>query len=284
MGDVHGGDLPASPGEPEGVIAVAAAQVQGRTGSYPHRRRAPDGQSGRPLGWDGAAFVPLDPSGLAPHFTNGPQAPAWHLTITLQVRHPVSERLLLGGALEELFTQLTERPPAGWGTAEPATQPWDRHTLTDLCRERAPRRTWLCAVGDGAPALAAMVISRPGESVLETIRCTVVYTEPVEAHALTDTARNLSAAYDIRQLLVQQAPGQTDTTHASHWTGLSTHWPSSPAPKQSPDAPRRTWATSARSPPPGSDPGPATRTGTPYTATAKTPPKAGTAWNRSLPT
>ncbi|OJF14940.1 DUF6177 family protein [Couchioplanes caeruleus] len=179
-----------------------------------------DGQSGRPLGWNGAAFVPVDPPALSPRFTDGPAAPAWHLTVTLQVRHPVSARLLLGGAMEDLFVQLTGRPPAGWGTAEPATQPWDRHTLTDLCRERAPRRTWLCAVGTGAPALATMVVSRPAESVLETIRCTVVRGEPLEADALTDAGRGLAAAYDVRQMLVQQAPGQADTTHASHWTGL----------------------------------------------------------------
>ncbi|GGQ71325.1 DUF6177 family protein [Couchioplanes azureus] len=181
-----------------------------------------DGMSGRPLGWNGAAFVPSDPPGLSPHFTNGPAAPAWHLTLTMQIRHPASERLVLGGALDDLFVLLTGRPPAGWGTAEPATQPWDRTALTGLCRERAPRRTWLCAVGDSAPALATMVVSRPAESVLETIRCTLVYAEPLEADALTEAARSLSAGYDIRQALVQQAPGQADTTHASHWTGLST--------------------------------------------------------------
>lgn len=190
-----------------------------------------DGHSGRPLGWTGNAFEPLDPPTLAPHFTDGPPPPAWHLTISLQVRHRVSESLVLGGALEHLVGRLTGHPPAGWGTAEPATQLWDRQSLTSLCRERAPRRTYLCAVGTaarsdhpivGGPVLATTVVSRPPESVMETIRCTAVSTEPVAAEALTQTVRELAAAYDVRQLLVQQAPGQADTTHASHWTGLTT--------------------------------------------------------------
>jgi hypothetical protein len=69
--------------------------------------------------------------------------------------------------------------------------------------------------------LATTVVSRPPESVLETIRCTAVATEPVEAQALTRVVAELVAAYDVRQLLVQQAPGQADVTHASHWTGLT---------------------------------------------------------------
>jgi hypothetical protein len=190
-----------------------------------------DGHSGRPLGWSGDAFRPVDPPTLAPHFADGPPPPAWHLTVTVQVRHRASAGLMLGGALEHLVTGLTGRPPAGWGTAEPATQLWDRQSLTGLCRERAPRRTWLCAVGaasaggnavvDG-PVLATMVVSRPSGSVLETIRCTAVNSEAVQADALTPTVRELAAGYDVRQLLVQQAPGQADTTRASYWTGLST--------------------------------------------------------------
>jgi hypothetical protein len=190
-----------------------------------------DGHSGRPLGWTGAAFEPLDPPTLAPHFTTGPPPPAWHVTISLQVRHRASEGLVLGGALEQLITRITGHPPAGWGTAEPATQRWDRQSLTSLCRERAPRRTWLCVVGaasggDGAlvggPVLATTVVSRPPESVLETIRCTAVAAEPLEAGALTPVVEELVAGYELRQLLVQQAPGQADVTHASHWTGLTT--------------------------------------------------------------
>jgi hypothetical protein len=190
-----------------------------------------DGRSGRPLGWTGDAFAPLDPPTLAPHFTNGSPPPAWHLTITLQVRHRVSEHVLLGGALGQLIARLTGQPPVGWGTAEPATQPWDRQGLTELCRERAPRRTWLCAVGAAArddqavvsgPVLATMVVSRPPDSVVETIRCTAVHTGELEAEALTQAVRELAAGYDIRQLLVQQAPGQADTTRASYWTGPAT--------------------------------------------------------------
>ncbi len=186
-----------------------------------------DGHTGRRLGWTGDMFAPLDPAALAPAFTGGPPAPAWHHGITVQLRHRPVASLTLGGALEQLVTALTGAPPAGWGTAEPATQPWSRASVTELCRARAPRRTWICAVSspsaaglvDG-PVLATMVVSRTDSWVLETIRCTAVHSEPLPAGALLPVLAALGD--DVRQALVQQVPGRPDATCAPQWTGLST--------------------------------------------------------------
>jgi uncharacterized protein DUF6177 len=188
-----------------------------------------DGRTGRPLAWDGEAFTTVESPSLASAYTSGPPAPAWHHTIALQIRHPATTTLLLGGALEQITTTLTGQRPAGWGAAEPATQPWHREGFTDLCRQRAPRRTWLCTVGLPAPGarlsgplLATTVVSRTPTAVLETVRCTIVHSQPLQAADLTPLMTTLAGAFDIRQALVQQYPGEPDTTRTAHWTGLST--------------------------------------------------------------
>ena len=188
-----------------------------------------DGRTGRPLAWNGEAFTTVESPPLAVAYTSGPPAPAWHHTIALQIRHPATTTLLLGGALEQIATTLTGSPPAGWGAAEPATQPWDRAEFTHLCRQRAPRGTWLCTVGASVPGalvdgplLATTVVSRTSTVVLETVRCTIVHSQPLQAADLTPLMAVLAGAYDIRQALVQQYPGEPDATRSAHWTGLST--------------------------------------------------------------
>jgi hypothetical protein len=190
-----------------------------------------DGRTGRPLGWNGDAFVPLEPATLAAAYTGGPPAPAWHHTIALQIRHRATAGLRLGGALEDTAVALTGRPPAGWGTAEPATQPWNRDTFTDLCRQRAPRRTWLCTVGLPGPAagalvdgplLATTVVSRTQGAVIETVRCTAVNSQPLPAAAFMPLMATLAGAYEVRHALVQEYPGEADASRAAHWTGLNT--------------------------------------------------------------
>ena len=97
------------------------------------------------------------------------------------------------------------------------------------CRQRAPRRTWLSTVGtpgaaalvDG-PVLATTVVSRTATAVVETVRCTAVHSQPLPADAFAAPVAALAAAHDVRQALVQQAPGQADATHAAYWTGLTT--------------------------------------------------------------
>lgn len=179
-----------------------------------------DGRTGRPLAWNGEAFTPMNPLALGPAYTSGPPAPAWHHTIALQIRHQATAELRVGGALEQLATTVTGHPPTGWGVAEPVAQPWDIDQYTDLCRQRAPRRTWLCAVGDSM--LATTVVSRTAGHVLETIRCTVTGPDPLPAAVFADPMREIATAYDIRHALIQQCPGEADPTRAPQWTGLST--------------------------------------------------------------
>lgn len=182
-----------------------------------------DGHTGRLLHWTSDAFDPADDATIANEFLDETPLPAWHLTLSVSVRHQPTARLRLGAALEQLFELHTGHPPAGWGTAEPATEPWSRDTLTDFCRDRAPRRTWLTAVGQpSGQALATLVVSRPGDHVAETIEITVTRSQPWLPEEVTATVDALARRYHIRQLFAAQAPGLTDTTHAPRWAGLPT--------------------------------------------------------------
>ncbi|GAB1644208.1 DUF6177 family protein [Krasilnikovia sp. MM14-A1259] len=182
-----------------------------------------DGHTGRILHWTGEEFAPTDEAVISDGFLDESPLPAWHLTIAVTIRHRPTSQLTLGAALERLFHTQTGQPPVGWGTAEPATEPWNRDTLTDFCRDRAPRRTWLTVIGQPAGrALATLTVSRPGEYLDETIEATFVGPRPGHADDVTPTVAELAGGHQIRQLLATQAPGLPDTSHAPRWTGLAT--------------------------------------------------------------
>jgi hypothetical protein len=98
------------------------------------------------------------------------------LAVSFRTVHAADDRLVLGGALEALWRELTGEPPAGWGTAEPANLPWSLRQLTDLARDRAPDPTWLVVVGSPErPALATVRVSRTTGGVEEDVTLTLGY-------------------------------------------------------------------------------------------------------------
>jgi len=186
-----------------------------------------DGISGRQLGWDGTRFTTGSESApFGPGFVgDGDARPgAWHLTLTVQLRHAAADRLQLGGVVEELFASLAGGPPAGWGTAEPATQRWSRSALTALARERAPRRTWLFIAGptgEGASrALGTLLVARKPSGVLETLQLTVADPEPRDPAGLLAAVGPVLNRYPLRFAAAHQRPGLPDLTHLPRWTGL----------------------------------------------------------------
>ncbi|MGH4014312.1 MAG: DUF6177 family protein [Pseudonocardiaceae bacterium] len=60
------------------------------------------------------------------------------------------------------------RHPAGWGLAEPVTQPWSPREITAHCRERAPTPTQVVVVGPGL--VGQLHVERVDTGVLERIR------------------------------------------------------------------------------------------------------------------
>lgn len=66
--------------------------------------------------------------------------------------------------------ELTDNPPAGWGTAEPANLPWSLRRLTDVAHDRSPEPTWVVVVGSpDRPGLATVRISRTTAGVEEDV-------------------------------------------------------------------------------------------------------------------
>jgi len=186
-----------------------------------------DGLSGRLLRWDGGAFVPtpVDPDAgraLAPEFVDPDAARGGQrLVLDVRLRHPATATARLGGALEVLCAALTGEPPRGWGTAEPATEPWDRGELTAFARRRAPAPTLLIVVGGGRrPAVATTRVSRAASGVDEAV--TLVVGGPGEAplDALPELADAVAGTEPLVSMLAQVCPGPTDTTWEPRLAGF----------------------------------------------------------------
>ena len=89
-----------------------------------------DGQGGSKLQWDGQMFSAVaageqDKVDMSPTFAGVELELPWQLMITARVRYQALETTVVGKAAEQLFKDLTGAAPAGWGTAEPVTQPWN---------------------------------------------------------------------------------------------------------------------------------------------------------------
>jgi hypothetical protein len=178
-----------------------------------------DGLSGAVLHWKNGTFTPVqDEQGatrVAEAFAPAPDTGDRQLILTLRTRHPADENLVLGHALETAFRHLTGAPPTGWSTAEPVNLPWSTRQLTDLARARAPRPTWLVAVGHpDRPALATVRVLRTPAGVEEDITLALGYggdeTPPLDA--VEELATVLVAEHGLVTLLTSLRAARRDLT------------------------------------------------------------------------
>ncbi|WKX69383.1 DUF6177 family protein [Streptomyces sp. XD-27] len=143
------------------------------------------------------------------------------LLLSLHTRHPADDQLVLAGALEEAYRTLTGAPPAGWGTAEPASLPWSRRQLTDVARDRAPDPTWTVVVGDprSRPAIATLTVSRTTGGVEETLTLAVGYApdEDLPLEDLPALADRLVREHRLVSMLAQVRSGRRDLTAPAHF-------------------------------------------------------------------
>ncbi|MEU2154070.1 DUF6177 family protein [Streptomyces sp. NPDC019396] len=183
-----------------------------------------DGLSGAILRWQNGAFTPLrTPDGearLADAFKTGAAAVGERqLLLSLRTRHPADADLTLGGAIETCWQTLTGRPPAGWGTAEPVNLPWSPRRLTELARDRAPKRTWLTTVGHAdRPALATLTVRSTTAGIEEEATLAFGYgpdeTAPLEA--IEPLTAALAAEHGLVSLMTSLRPGRRDLTTPPH--------------------------------------------------------------------
>ncbi|MFE7466019.1 DUF6177 family protein [Streptomyces sp. NPDC057499] len=181
-----------------------------------------DGLSGAVLRWQNGLFATVESPDATPDDPRTPVADAYRqvvengerqLAISFRTVHPADDRLVLGGALETVWQELTGQPPAGWGTSEPANLPWSLRRLTDVAFDRAPEPTWLVVVGSpDRPGLATVRISRTKAGVEEDVTLAFGYGpgEEPPVDALTKAAESLVTRHHLQSMLVQLRRARRD--------------------------------------------------------------------------
>ncbi|WP_405716704.1 MULTISPECIES: DUF6177 family protein [unclassified Streptomyces] len=181
-----------------------------------------DGLSGAVLRWQHGMFATVESPDATPEDPRTPVAAAYQevsdtgdrqLAISFRTVHPADDRLVLGGALESVWQELTGQPPAGWGTAEPANLPWSLRRLTDVAFDRAPEPTWLVVVGGpDRPGLATVRISRTKAGVEEDVTLAFGYGpgEEPPLDALPRVAEVLATRHHLQSMLVQLRKARRD--------------------------------------------------------------------------
>ncbi|MGW1843778.1 DUF6177 family protein [Streptomyces sp. NPDC001966] len=181
-----------------------------------------DGLSGAVLRWQHGMFAAVESPDATPEDPRTPVAAAYQevgdtgdrqLAVSFRTVHPADDRLVLGGALESVWQELTGRPPAGWGTAEPANLPWSLRRLTDVAFERAPEPTWFVVVGaPDRPGLATVRVSRTKAGVEEDVTLAFGYGpgEEPPLDALPRVAEVLATRHHLQSMLVQLRKARRD--------------------------------------------------------------------------
>ncbi|MFC8914154.1 DUF6177 family protein [Streptomyces sp. NPDC057116] len=182
-----------------------------------------DGLSGAVLAWREGMFFPVAADDSTDEEPRARVAATYQegvgdggerqLAVTFRTVHPADDRLVLGGALEAVWRELTGEAPAGWGTAEPANLPWSLRRLTEVAHERAPEPTWLVVVGSPErPGLATVRVSRTKAGVEEEVTLAFGYgpDEEPPLDAVPRAAEVLATRHHLRSMLVQLRKARRD--------------------------------------------------------------------------
>ncbi|MFC8263736.1 DUF6177 family protein [Streptomyces sp. NPDC057291] len=181
-----------------------------------------DGLSGAVLSWQNGMFATVEAADATPDDPRTPVAASFkefadtgerQLAISFRTVHPADDRLVLGGALESVWRELTGNPPAGWGTAEPANLPWSLRQLTDVAHDRSPAPTWVVVVGSpDRPGLATVRISRTTGGVEEDVTLAFGYgaDEEPPVDALPRAAEILATRHHLQSMLIQLRKARRD--------------------------------------------------------------------------
>ncbi|TDO47878.1 hypothetical protein EV643_108192 [Kribbella sp. VKM Ac-2527] len=215
------------------TFAVRTTLFSGRESRWvvtePNGEGAYDGLGGTKLQWDGEMFSAVaageqDKVDMSPTFVAVDLELPWQLLVTARVRYQALESTVVCKAAEQLFTDLTGVAPAGWGTAEPVTQPWNVGQLTSYCRRRAPKPTWLSVAGGKGDrsASGSVEIHRRPAGLEEVITMAVATPDGLPTPAdIQKVGENLADAFTLVSFFAQGGRGNgTDTNSMPHWVGV----------------------------------------------------------------
>jgi Family of unknown function (DUF6177) len=169
-----------------------------------------DGFTGLGVGWNGLRFVPLDGDVPEPDHSRDPGAGSIELQIS--TLHPASDGLQLGGSTEAAALALTGARPVGWGTGEPATQPWSTRQVTEICHDRSPEPTALVVVGGepGRRMVGRLKSERVSTGVLEEVRLAGPAATAVGQDAIDGLVEDLAGT--ARSMIVAVHPTRSGGT------------------------------------------------------------------------
>jgi hypothetical protein len=171
-----------------------------------------DGFLGVPVGWDGTRFVPVEGPVPDPEPVD---AAAGSLEVQVTTLHRATAELQLGASASAVARALTGEEPLGWGTAEPATQPWSAREVTELCRDRAPDPTALVVVAGGAGrrAVGRLEVTPVTTGVLEEVRLAGPAASAVAQDSVDELVEELAGS--ARSMVVGVHPTRSDGTRPS---------------------------------------------------------------------
>jgi hypothetical protein len=191
-----------------------------------------DGLSGAVLEWKNGLFVTVESPDATPEDPRTPIAASFRkdaedtgerqLAVSFRCVHPADDRLVLGGAVEAVWREITGEPPAGWGTEEPANLPWSPRQLTDVAHERSPQPTWCVVVGTPErPALATVRVTRTKGGVEEDVTLAFGYGpgEEPPTEAVPRAAEVLATRHDLQSMLVQIRRARRDLSVPPRFEG-----------------------------------------------------------------
>lgn len=166
------------------------------------RERFRDGLNGFQLRWSGVRFVTdLD---AQPPDPPDPRPGSGDLELQVSTLHAATESLELGVSTAAVFQALTGTAPAGFGVAEPVTQPWSPREVTAFCRDRAPSPSQLVVTGGGV--LGQLQVSRVDTGVHEQIRVSGPAAAVVDQSVVDALAAEV--ALSARSMIVAAHPGR----------------------------------------------------------------------------
>lgn len=196
------------------MLAEGGAQWIVRNGTDGFR----DGFTGVPMGWTGTRFTPVD--GPVPEVDTARDPAAGSLEVQVSTLHPATQEreaaeLELGATAVAVTRALIGADPIGWGTAEPATQPWSSREVTAFCRDRAPAPTSLVVVAGGPArrAVGRLQVRRVTTGVLEEVRMAGPAARAVGPDAIDRLAQEVAAT--ARSMLVAVHPLRVDGARAA---------------------------------------------------------------------
>ena len=169
-----------------------------------------DGFTGIPMAWDGRRYLPVDGPVPEPDLSMDPAAGS--LEVQISTLYPATSELRVGANAAAAALALTGGPPLGWGTAEPATQPWSAEQITEMCRDRAPDPTALVVVAGepGRRMVGRIRVSRVTTGVLEEIRVAGPAASTVAQDAIDGLVEDVAGT--ARSMVVAVHPLRSDGT------------------------------------------------------------------------